>query len=130
MGVRYGVANLTLAAAVAFATARLLPARWAPVDLAAAVLVVLYGVSGVALVVRSRHGRRLARVAAGVGLAVGLVLFAGLVLTAFWLHGVYAQTGKTGALLFALVALLVLPYLVIFPAVELAWTAKEPAKEP
>ncbi len=64
---------------------------------------------------------RLTRVAASVVLVLGLSLFAAIALTASWISGVYAQVGSTGAIVFGLVAALVLPYLVVFPAVELAW---------
>ena len=120
----FGVANLTLAIAIALGVFRLLPARWWPVDGGAVLLVALYATSGVALLADRSFARRLTRVAAGVGLAVGLALFATLVITAFWLKGVYSQTGATGAIVFGLVALLVLPYLVVLPAVELVWVGK------
>ena len=47
---------------------------------------------------------------------------------ASWLYGVYGPVGKGGAALFILVAFLVLPYLVVFPAVLLAWVGPRQRK--
>jgi len=120
----FGVVNVLLAIAVAVGVFRLLPARWWLVDAGGAILVALYGASGVALLANRSVARRLTQFAAGVGLVLGLSLFAALVITAFWLKGVYAQTGATGAIVFTLVALLVFPYLVVLPAIELVWIGK------
>ncbi len=122
----FGVANVILAVAVAFGALRLLPDRWWLVDGGAILLTALYAGSGVSLLTNRSFGRRITQVAAGVGLALGLALFAALVITAFWLKGVYAQTGATGSIVFGLVALLVLPYLVVLPAIELVWIGKRP----
>lgn len=120
----FGVANVLVAVFVAVGVFRFLPARWWPVDGGAVILIALYGASGIALLADKPVARRLTRIAAGVGLALGLVLFAAIVITAFWLRGVYSQTGATGAIVFGLVALLVLPYLVVLPAAELLWIGR------
>jgi hypothetical protein len=91
------------------------------VDGGAAVVALLLASSGIALLRSSGMAERLTRIAAAVVLVLGLALFAALALTASWISGVYAQVGSTGAIVFGLVALLVFPYLVVFPAVELAW---------
>lgn len=122
--VGFGIANVLVALLVAVGVFRLLPARWWPIDGGAILLVALYGASGVALLAGKPVARRLTRIAAGTGLALGLVVFAAIVITAFWLRGVYSQTGTTGAIVFGLVALLVLPYLVVLPAAELLWVGR------
>lgn len=122
--VGFGVANVLVAIFVAVGAFRLLPGRWWPVDVGAVLLVALYGASGITLLVGKPVARRLTQIAAGVGLALGLALFAAIVITAFWLRGVYSQTGATGAIVFGLVALLVLPYLVVLPAAELLWIGR------
>ena len=117
----FGVGNLAIGLFVAIGVFRLLPTRWWLVDGGAAILSLLLASSGIALLRSSSMAERLTRVAASVVLVLGLALFAALALTASWISGVYAQVGATGAIVFGLVAALVLPYLVVFPAVELAW---------
>jgi hypothetical protein len=126
----FGIANLTIGVAVAVGVFRLLPTRWWPVDTGAVVVALLLGASGVALLRKASFAERLTRIAAAVVLALGLVLFAAIALTASWISGVYAQVGATGAIIFGLVAALVLPYLVVFPAVELAWIGPRTKAKP
>jgi hypothetical protein len=117
----FGAANIAVGLFTAWGVFRLLPTRWWPVDGGAVIVAALLIASGVALVRNARIAERLARIAAAVVLVIGLVLFAALVGTAAYLSGVYAQVGTTGAVIFGLVAALVLPYLVVLPAAELAW---------
>jgi hypothetical protein len=117
----FGIANVGVALFVAFGVYRFLPTRWWVVDLGAAVIALLLGGSGVALLRRSPWAERLTRVAAAVVLVLGLALFTAIVTTAGWIGGVYGQVGASGAIIFGLVAALVLPYVVVLPAVELAW---------
>jgi hypothetical protein len=117
----FGIANLVTAALVVLGVFVGLPARWWPVDAAAAVLVVLEAVSGGALLARARWAERAARVAAAAALALGLLAVTLLAVTASWLSGVYGPVGLGGAVILALVAALALPYVVVLPAVEIVW---------
>jgi hypothetical protein len=125
----FGAANVLAAGLVALGVFRGLPARFWPVDLGAATVSVLLVVSGAALLGNARRAPLLARIASGVALALGLLAFAALVLTASWLWGVYGPVGKGGAALFLLVAALVLPYLVALPIAELLWLGRRPARD-
>jgi hypothetical protein len=124
----FGVLNLAVAALVAWGVARGLPTRWWVVDTGATVVVALMAASGLALLADHRLKETITRVAAVVVFALGLSVFAVLALTASWLYGVYGPVGKGGAALFTLVALLVLPYLVVLPAVLLAWVGPRARK--
>jgi hypothetical protein len=117
----FGVLNVLVAAAIAWGVFGGLPTRWWVVDSGGAVVVALMAASGVALLANHRLAEVVTRVASAVVLVLGLALFATLALTASWLHGVYGPVGKGGSAIFALVALLVLPYVVVLPAVLLAW---------
>ncbi len=122
-GARIGVgaANLLVAVLVGWGVFRGLPTRWWPVDLVGTVVSGLLAASGFALLGNRAAAPRITRLAAGVALAVGLLVFAALVFTASWLAGVYGPVGKGGAILFLLVAALVLPYLIALPIGELLW---------
>ena len=117
----FGNVNLLVAALVGRGVFRGLPTRWWVVDNGALVVIVMMAASGLALLANHHLAERITRVAAFVVLGIGLALFATLAMTASWLYGVYGPVGKGGAMIFVLVALMVLPYLVIFPAVLLGW---------
>ena len=129
----FGMLNLAVGALVAWGVFRGLPTRWWAVDSGAAVVCALLAASGILLLADHRRKEVVTRVAGFVVLALGLAVFAALALTASWLYGVYGPVGKGGAALFALVALLVFPYVVVLPAVLLAWVgprARRPGVEP
>lgn len=122
----FGIADLLTAAAVGLGVFVALPARWWPVDVAAAVLAALELGAGVGLLVRATWAERAARAASAVALALGLFLVTVLAVTASWLSGVYGPVGAGGAMILTLVAALSLPYLVVLPVVELVWLRPAP----
>lgn len=117
----FGVLNVLVAGLVAWGVFRGLPTRWWPVDAGGALVTALLAASGIALLLGHRLAATLTRTAGFVVLALGMVAVGLLVATAGWLGGVYGPVGKGGAAIFGLVAALVFPYLVVLPAVELAW---------
>ena len=127
--IAFGVTNAGVAALVAWSVYRGLPTRWWVVDDGAFVIVALMAASSVALLTNHRLAEPITRAAAAVTLLLGLALFATLALTASWLYGVYGPVGKGGSALFALVALLVFPYLVVLPAALLAWVGPRPRRD-
>lgn len=97
----------------------LLPVRWWLMDLTVGVAVVgLLVTSGIALF-DARRADRMLRVAAFGLLAIGLALVTAFGLSAAFLAGVHGPFGAAGSLLMGLVVLLLLPYAVIYPALEL-----------
>ena len=126
--IAFGATNAVVAALVAWSVFRGLPTRWWVVDDGAFVIVVLMAASSVALLTNHRLAEPITRAAAAVTLLLGLAVFATLALTASWLYGVYGPVGKGGSALFALVALMVFPYLVVLPAALLAWVGARPRR--
>lgn len=117
----FGIANVAVAVFVVAGVFRFLPTRWWVVDTGAAIVGLLLGASGVALLAKASVAEKLTRIASGLVLVIGLALVTALVSTAGWIAGVYGQVGASGAIIFGLVGALVLPYVVVLPAVELAW---------
>jgi hypothetical protein len=117
----FGLANLLTAALLLFGVFVGLPARWWPVDIAAATLSALEVVSGVGLLRRTAWAVRAAISASAVALALGLLLVTLLATTASWLSGVYGPVGRGGSIVLVLVAALALPYVVVLPSIELVW---------
>src|SRR5262245_10595483 len=71
--IAFGGGNILAALVVALGVFRGLPARYWPVDVGALAVVALLTLSGVGLVLRRPWGERVARIAASIVLAVGLV---------------------------------------------------------
>lgn len=96
----------------------LLPVRWWPVDAGASLIGAGFVASGALLLRAHPLAERVARVVAGTTLAIGLALLIGLSYTVGNLYGLYGPVGQGGAVLLFVVSLLLVPYLVIFPAAQ------------
>lgn len=118
-----GVVDLVTAALVAYGVFEALPARYVPVDAAAVAVIGALASSAIGLLGGRAWGRAAARISAALVLALGLSLIALLAISASYLVGIYDQVGHGGALVLSLVAVLAFPYLVVFPSVQLAWSA-------
>src|SRR5262249_5328366 len=92
----------------------------------AAVVVVI--VTTVFVFARPPLARAALRVGASVLLGIGLVLIAAAALSLAFLAGIHGEFGQGGMALMLLVTLLVLPYTLGYPVVELRWLG--PAKRP
>jgi len=122
----FGIADLLTATVVGLGVFLALPARWWPVDSAAALVTTFELVAGVGLLRGAAWGERMARAASAAALAMGLLAVSILAVTASWLGGVYGPVGAGGAIILALVAVLAIPYLLVLPAVELVWLRPSP----
>jgi hypothetical protein len=119
--VGFGVADLASAVLVYVGVFEGLPARYAPVDAAASVVLALFAAAGAGLLGQASWAPKVAWVASVVSLVLGLALVATLALTASYLSGIYGPVGRGGALILSLTAALALPYLVLLPAGQLVW---------
>ena len=114
-----GAADLFVGVSLLVAVWVALPARWWPVDVVGTLLGALFTVSGAGLVAGARWSRRVGVIAGALALVIGMVLTTALALSAAQLTGLYGPVGRGGALILAVVALLVVPYLVALPAAQL-----------
>ncbi len=101
-----------------------LPARYFPIDAAAAVVIFLLVAAGVGLMAQKAWGPMVARVASLITLALGLALVTTLAVTASYLSGIYGPVGRGGALILGLAAALGIPYVVALPAAQLVWLGR------
>lgn len=97
-----------------------LPARWLWIDVPTTLLALAAGTIAVALLLRAPWAIRGARVLLWVELAFGTLLVTLLALSIAQLAGSYGPVGAGGAVLMATIALLIVPYLVALPALQLA----------
>jgi hypothetical protein len=96
-----------------------LPDRWWPVDVGGTVLGSLLLIVGVGLFRRHRWAEPAALAVAAVTCASGAMLVTALAITAGQLAGMYGPVGLGGSAILATAFLLLLPYLVVFPAAQL-----------
>jgi hypothetical protein len=121
MALFIGGTDLLTAALIALGVYVGLPARWWPVDWAAALLTAIEVVAGMGLIAGAEWALHIARIASAIALAMGLCTVTTLAVTASWLSGIYGPVGHGGALILIFVAALVLPYLVMLPIAQLLW---------
>jgi hypothetical protein len=105
-----------------------LPTRVGPVDWTSTMLAALQGVAGAGLLAGASWRIVLARIVSAIALALGLLTFTTLLVTATWLGGVYGQVGRGGAIVLGIAAALILPYLILFPLFELVWLHPETSR--
>ncbi|MDD9941175.1 MAG: hypothetical protein OXU20_09065 [Myxococcales bacterium] len=98
-----------------------LPARHLPVDLTGTAAGVGALASSLALGSRRPWAPRFARLLCWGLLAIGAALSTALAWTAAHLAGLYGPVGSGGALLMGTIGVLVAPYLVGLPVLQLSW---------
>ena len=96
-----------------------LPARWAWVDVPGTLLALAALASGAALLRGASWALALTRAVLWTELVIGTLTASLLAIAAAQLAGSYGPVGAGGALLLVIIAVLVLPYLVVFPALQL-----------
>jgi hypothetical protein len=121
LAVAFGIFDLFAAGLVALGVFAGLPARYWVVDVGALVIMLVQVAGGVGLLGRFAWGQAVARWASLVTLGLGLAVIAALSFSLSYLLAIYGPVGRGGAIVFALVIALALPYLVVLPAGQLIW---------
>lgn len=106
-----------------------LPARWWPVDVFGTLLALAHIIGGGCILAGVSHARTSVRRIAWVTMILGMIVSTVLVVTASNLWGLYGPIGTGGAVLLGVVALLVLPYLVGYPAIKISFMSDLPEPE-
>lgn len=101
-----------------------LPARWLWVDLPLSALALACAAIGVGLFTDKAWALRAVRGLLWVELAVGTLIVSLLGLSIGQLAGSYGPVGSGGAVLMGTIAALIVPYLVVLPALLLAFARK------
>lgn len=114
-----GAADLFVGAATLGGVWVALPMRWWPVDVGGTLLATLFVVSGFGLLAGARWSRRVGVILGAITLVMGLAVLTAIALSASQLVGLYGPVGRGGALILAVVGLLVAPYLVMLPVAQL-----------
>ncbi len=117
----FAIGNLSVAALVAGGVFVALPWRWWVVDAPAGVAIALLLVSSVGLLWGKSWGDDVLRASALLLLVAGLVLVAALTMAISFLTGVHGVLGQGVAVGYLVLVAIVVPYLVVFPSVQLVW---------
>ena len=120
----WGTVDVVFGAVLAFAVFRGLPARSLYVDIPAGVLAASFAIGGGGLVAGQGWARKVLRVTTLVSAGLGAVFVVLLCFGMGFLAGVHAPVGSGGVLLGGLIVLLLIPYLIVFPAVQ-HWALRE-----
>jgi hypothetical protein len=128
----FAVGNILLAGLVLWAAFTGLTARDLWVDGPAVLLAAMLVASAAGLMRNAPWALRLLRACASIELLIGLVAIAALALSASYLVGTHGDLGQSGALTMTLVLALMLPYLVVYPVMQLIWVyaRQRPAATP
>jgi hypothetical protein len=98
-----------------------LPARYALVDVVGSGLALSSLVAALGLFSSASWGVAFARTVAATQLVIGTLCVSALAMSVAQLAGAYGPVGSGGALLMGTIALLVVPYFVVLPALQLHW---------
>jgi hypothetical protein len=123
-GVLNGVAGLVLLVGV-FVVAQ--PRYWA-LDVPALLIGGVQLTSAVALLARLRWALRALTVAAWLSFVLGLVIVFLIVVSMVFLRGIHGDYGVAALAVSGLVVALLVPYIVVLPALELLWLGKQRAE--
>lgn len=98
-----------------------LPVRWWPADVVLGAAVLALPATSALVFGRPALSRQALRVGGSVLLVVGLTIVAAALLSIAFLSGIHGDFGQGGVTLMALIAFLVLPYVIVYPLFELWW---------
>ena len=98
-----------------------LPVRFWPTDIVVGGAVLALGAASSLVFGRPELTQRALTLAARILLATGVLLVTVAVLSMAFLAGIHGDFGRGGVTLMLLVTLLVLPYAIVYPLVELWW---------
>jgi hypothetical protein len=103
-----------------------LPVRWWPTDVVLGGAVLTLAAASSVVFGRPELTQRALTWAARVLLGTGVVLVSAAALSMAFLAGIHGDFGRGGVTLMLLVTLLVLPYAIVYPLVELWWLGARP----
>jgi hypothetical protein len=117
----FACGNALLALALLAGVFGALPVRYWAVDAPSLLMAALLLISAYGLLRRSAWGLRALQISALCELAFGLAAVAALVLGVSYLGGVHGEVGRSGLIIAIVGSALLIPYLVIYPSLQLLW---------
>ena len=121
----FGTANVVVAGLLVAGVFGGLPVRWWVVDVLALILAAALLTASVALTANTRWQSLAVRISAWMVLGAGLALLAALALGASFLYAVSGSLGPQSTQVLTLALALDVPYLLVYPALQLWWLRGE-----
>ena len=125
----FALGNVLFALLIVAGVFLALPVRWWPVDVLGVALAAVLAVSAAGLWLDARWRAAALRASALSQLAIGLVVFAALALAVSYLGGAYNQVGRAALSAFVVSSVLLIPYLIVYPTLQLLWLRRARGRE-
>lgn len=119
--IAFGVANVVTALVLLVGVFALVRPRFWGLDVPATLIALVELVSAVALFARLPWALGALRVAAWTSLSLGLALLGAVVLSMAFLRAIHGDYGAVALAVSGLVVALLVPYVVVLPALQLLW---------
>jgi protein-S-isoprenylcysteine O-methyltransferase Ste14 len=124
----FGVLNGVTATVLIVGVFGVIQPRYWALDVPAFVIASASLSSSVALLTNRSWARRALAVAAWVSFVLGLLVVSLVVLSMAFLRGIHGDYGVAALAVSGLIVLLLVPYLLVLPALELLWLKRGPAE--
>ncbi len=128
MRVTFGVLNALSALVLLVGVFGVVQPRFWALDVPAAIIALVELVSALALLARLPWALRALTVAAWVGLVLGLTIVSLIVITISFLRGIHGDYGLAALAVSVLIILLLVPYTVVLPVLQLLWLKRQRAE--
>ena len=119
--VAFAVWNATAAAVLLVGVYLVVQPRFWALDVPLTAVALLELTSAVALLAKLSWARRALTVAAWVSFVLGLLVVSLIVLTMVFLRGIHGDYGVAALAVSGLIVALLVPYVIVLPALELLW---------
>ena len=126
--IAFGVLNAISGVVVLVGVFMLAQPRFWALDVPAALIGMAQLASAVSLLARLRWALRALAVAAWVSFVLGLAVVFLIVLTMLFLRGIHGDYGVAALAVSGLIVALLLPYIVVLPALQLLWLKQRRAE--
>ena len=124
----FAVGNALLALALVCGVFVALPVRFWGVDGPSVVLAALLVISSFGLLRQTTWRYRALRISALCELAIGLVAIAAMLLAIAYLGGIHGEVGRSGLVIAMVGSALLIPYLIVYPSLQLIWLHRASAE--
>ena len=125
MRVTFGVLNALCALVLSVGLFGVIQPRFWALDVPLSIIALLQLVSAVGLLAKLPWALRALSVAAWVSFVLGLVIVFLIVLTMLFLRGIHGDYGVAALAVSGLIVALLVPYVVVLPALELLWLKRQ-----
>lgn len=126
----FGILNLLVALILTCGVFVVVQPRFWALDVPLALIACAQLVSGVALLLRLPWALRALSVAAWAAFGLGLLVISLIILSMVFLRGILGDYGVAALAVSGLIVALLVPYLLVLPAVELLWLKRASESRP